>query len=126
MELKRVYQELCFIFHTPDQSLGFLIPHSPNQKYRNSVTEKAHESHGTAALHNPRRHRQWAVCLMTSEVLTGRSPVLRPTSCLLILSPNYVSELSSELCQNFYSSPTELESERLEPKDLSVFLNVIQ
>lgn len=30
-------------------------------------------------------------------------------------------ELSSELCKNFYSSPTELESERLEPKDLSVF-----
>lgn len=57
MELKWVYQELYFIFHTPDQSLDFIIPQSPNPKYRNSVTEKAHESNRTAALHNPRRYR---------------------------------------------------------------------
>lgn len=61
MELKWVYQELCFIFHTPDQSLDFIIRHSPNQKHRNSVTEKACESDRTAALHNPRRYRQWTV-----------------------------------------------------------------
>lgn len=47
MELKCVHQELCFIFHTPDQLLDFIIPHNLNQKYRNNVTEKAHESNST-------------------------------------------------------------------------------
>lgn len=75
MELKMSVCEATFHISGLNESLDLIISQCPNQEYKNNITENTHECNRTATLHNSRTCQSWAVCMVFSEVLQGRSPV---------------------------------------------------